>query len=165
MLTGARRNEIARLVDPELADDMISLPGSRTKNNLPHDIPLPPLALEILAGVQRFPNCKYVFSTNGRTPISGFSKLKKALDKIIAEQRARDSVTEPMPPWRLHDVRRSVSTGMGDIGVLPHIVEAVLNHISGSKASVAGVYNKAKYNPEKRVALQAWADHVRGIAQ
>ncbi len=164
-LTGARRNEIARLVDAELADDMISLPGSRTKNNLPHDIPLSPLAMEILAGVQRFPNCKYVFSTNGRSPISGFSKLKKALDKIIADRRARDGIAETMEPWRLHDVRRSVSTGMNELGVLPHHVEAVLNHISGAKASVAGTYNKAKYNPEKRAALQAWADHVRGIVQ
>jgi integrase len=165
MLTGARRNEIARLVDAELVDDMISLPGSRTKNALPHDLPLPLLALEILAEVQRFPNCKFVFSTNGRTPISGFSKLKKALDKIIADQRARDGMTEPMPLWRLHDIRRSVSTGMNELGVMPHHVEACLNHISGSKAQVAGVYNKAKYNPEKRAALQAWADQVRSIVQ
>ena len=165
LLTGARRNEIARLEDGELIGDMISLAGSRTKNGLPHDIPLSAMALEILAGVQRVPNCKYVFSTNGRTPISGFSKLKRALDKIITEHRAAHGVAEAIKPWRLHDLRRVTSTGMNGIGVLPHIVEAVLNHISGSKGSVAGTYNKAKYNPEKRASLEQWADHVRRVVQ
>lgn len=166
ILTGARRNEIARLVDAELTGDMICLPDSRTKNSLPHDIPLSAMAKEILAGVQQFPNCKYVFSTNGRTPISGFSKLKKALDQIIAGNRNENGVTEAMEPWRLHDLRRTASTGMNGIGVLPHVVEVVLNHVSGAaKSGVAGVYNKARYNPEKRAGLELWADHVRGIVQ
>jgi hypothetical protein len=60
-------------------------------------------------------------------------------------------------PWRLHDIRRTVATGLADLGVLPHLVEAVLNHVSGHKAGVAGVYNKAVYGAEKRAALLAWA--------
>jgi integrase len=164
LLTGARRNEIARLEDEELNGNLISLPASRTKNHLPFDLPLSPLALEILEGVQRMPNCKYVFSTTGKTPISGFSKVKKRLDEIIAKNRADNGVRAKMPAWRIHDLRRVASTGMNDIGVFPHVVEAVLNHVSGAaKAGVAGTYNKAKYNPEKRAALEAWADHVRGI--
>lgn len=65
-----------------------------------------------------------------------------------------------MPPWRLHDLRRTAATGMADIGVLPHVVEAVLNHVSGSRAGVAGIYNRASYASEKRAALDAWAAHV-----
>ena len=68
-----------------------------------------------------------------------------------------------LPDWRLHDLRRTCATGMAEIGVAPHIVEACLNHISGHKAGVAGVYNRATYSAEKKSALQRWADHVDGI--
>ena len=98
--------------------------------------------------------------------MSGFSKVKKRLDEIIAKNRKDNGVTTKMPAWRIHDLRRVTSTGMNDIGVFPHVVEAVLNHVSGAaKAGVAGVYNKAKYNPEKRAALNQWADHVARIVQ
>ncbi len=63
-------------------------------------------------------------------------------------------------PWRLHDIRRTVATSMAGLGVLPHVVEAVLNHVSGHRAGVAGVYNRATYAREKREALKAWADHI-----
>jgi integrase len=66
-----------------------------------------------------------------------------------------------MPRWTtLHDLRRSVATGMAELGVQPHVVEAVLNHVSGHKSGVAGVYNRASYDKEKRAALDRWADHV-----
>jgi len=64
----------------------------------------------------------------------------------------------------LHDLRRTVATRMADIGVLPHVIEAVLNHISGHKAGVAGVYNRSQYGPEKRQALDLWAAHVEALA-
>ena len=66
-------------------------------------------------------------------------------------------------PWTVHDLRRTVVTGMAEIGIAPHIVEAVVNHVSGHKGGVAGVYNRAKYSQEKRAALQRWADHVERI--
>ena len=66
-------------------------------------------------------------------------------------------------PWRLHDLRRTCATNLGELGVLPHVVEQALNHVSGAKAGVAGVYNRAKYSDEMRKALQAWADHVDKI--
>lgn len=69
-----------------------------------------------------------------------------------------------MAPWRLHDLRRTAATGMASIGVLPHVVEAVLNHISGAKAGVAGIYNRATYAREKREALDLWAAHVLALA-
>lgn len=166
ILSAARRNEIARLVDSEIVDGMIALPERRSKNNLPHHIPLTPLALEVLEGIQRIPGCKYLFSSNGKSPISGFSKLKIELDKIIARNRIANGVTEPMEPWRLHDLRRTASTRMNDLGVLPHHVEAILNHVSGSaKAGVAGTYNVSKYDREKRAGLELWANHILSIVQ
>ena len=68
-------------------------------------------------------------------------------------------------PWRLHDIRRTVATRMADLGVQPHVIEAVLNHISGHKAGVAGVYNRATYAAEKRQALDLWGAHVADLAE
>jgi hypothetical protein len=70
-----------------------------------------------------------------------------------------------IPAWRLHDIRRTVATGLGNIGILPHVVEQILNHQSGSKGGVAGVYNKALYEPEKRIALDRWADHLMAVIE
>ena len=68
-----------------------------------------------------------------------------------------------VPPWRLHDLRRTAATRMADLGVLPHIVEACINHVSGAKAGVAGVYNRAQYVKEKRAAFERLAAHVEGL--
>jgi integrase len=160
LLTGCRLNEIARAEHSELSDDysMLRLSGSRTKNGLPHNVPLPPLAQEMLGRIIKHPCGKFVFTTNGKTPVSGFSKIKKRLDSAMAEE-----ANGKVEPWRLHDLRRTASTGMAGIGILPHIIEACLNHVSGAKASVAGTYNQEMYEPEKRAALRDWANHVTGI--
>jgi integrase len=167
-LTGCRRSELAGMNRDELTDDlaMLSLPGERTKNGLPHDIPLPPLAREILKTVEAVPGGSniLVFTTNGVTPVSGFSKIKKRLDELmVAEARKERGADATLPPWRLHDLRRTCATGMAEIGVAPHIVEACLNHISGAKAGVAGVYNRAAYAAEKKAALERWAAHIDGL--
>jgi integrase len=112
---------------------------------------LAPLAQQILAGVAG--KGELVFTTTGKTPVSGWSKLKKRLDAAMGT----------VPPWRLHDVRRSCATGMAELGIPPHIVEAALNHVSGAKAGVAGTYNRAAYAPEKKAALERWAAHVSGL--
>jgi hypothetical protein len=78
---------------------------------------------------------------------------------VLARLRKKDKKAQ-LAPWRLHDIRRTVATRLGDIGVLPHVVEAILNHVSGHKAGVAGVYNRASYVAEKRMALDLWAEHV-----
>ena len=82
----------------------------------------------------------------------GKSKIKKRLDAAVKTA-----------PWRLHDLRRTCATGMAEIGVAPHVVEACLNHVSGAKSGVAGVYNRAQYAAEKRAALERWAAHVEGM--
>jgi hypothetical protein len=67
--------------------------------------------------------------------------------------------------WVIHDIRRTVATGMAEIGILPHVIEAVLNHVSGHKAGIAGVYNRATYEPQMKAALALWADHVRSLVE
>jgi integrase len=166
LLTGCRLNEIAEMVPDELSDDLttLSLAGDRTKNNLAHDVPLSTLARDILRGVKRIEGCAYVFSRTGRAPISGWSKIKLAVDAAMLElakaERGKDATIKP---WRLHDLRRTCATGMAGIGIQPHIVEACLNHISGSKGGVAGVYNREQYNEAKRAAFELWAEHVERV--
>jgi integrase len=166
LLTGCRLGELAELRFDELSDDLatLRLPGTRTKNNLGHNVFLAPFARDMLASVPRFANCRFVFSTNGKSPVSGFSKMKRQLDAAMLaraqEERGPDTV---IPAWRVHDLRRSCATGMAGIGIAPHIVEACLNHVSGSKASVAGTYNRETYEREKRDAWERWAVHVQAL--
>jgi integrase len=168
LLTGCRLNEIARMLNDELSDDMtmLRLLSGRTKNALEHHVPLPPMARDILAGVKRIEGSNYVFSTNGRTPVSGWSKIKQRLDAaMLAEARKECGKALTIPPWRLHDLRRTAATGMNGIGIAPHIVEAVLNHVSGVKAGVAGNYNVEQYAPEKKTALERWAAHIVALTE
>ena len=85
-------------------------------------------------------------------PFSGWSKSKERLDRRSG-----------LAGWRLHDLRRTLVTGLAELGVRPHVIEAVVNHVSGHKAGVAGVYNRATYSQEKRKALQDWADYLNRI--
>ena len=78
--------------------------------------------------------------------------LKGLLDK-------RSGVSD----WTIHDISRTVATGMADIGIQPHIIEAVLNHISGHKGGVAGIYNRSSYAAEKPAALVRWDAHVASV--
>jgi integrase len=145
MLTGQRRDEVADLHWDEIDLDrnLITLPPPRTKNHRRHTVPLSGAARTILEARDR--DRALVFG-RGQGGFSGWSQCKRRLDEKLT-----------IPPWIIHDLRRAVSTGLGDIGVQPHIIEAVLNHISGTKAGVAGIYNKAAYEAEKEVALTAWA--------
>lgn len=156
-LTGARVGEVAGMTHAELSEDLTvwNLPADRSKNKLPHVVPLPGLAREIIASVPRLAGSRFVFSTNGVTPISGWSKIKRRLDGLVGD----------IPHWRLHDLRRTAVTGMAEIGVQPHVIEAVINHVSGHKSGVAGVYNRAQYSAEKRAALERWSDFVVGIVK
>lgn len=154
ILTGARRNEIAMLEWEEVRGDLLSLPGERTKNGLHLDIPLAAMAREIIGERPDDPP-RFVFGKRSGSGFSGFSKAKTLLDAKLKFTK----------PWRLHDIRRTVATEMNEHDIAePHIIEACLNHISGAaKAGVAGVYNHAKYNPQKRKALDEWATLVSVI--
>jgi integrase len=159
LLTGQRREEVAAMQWPELDLDkgVWSLPASRTKNGRAHDVPLSQPAIEILQGQARQPNRNLVFG-EGPGPFQGWSNAKKALDKRLQAAGMAAS-------WRLHDLRRTAATRMADLGVQPHVVESLLNHISGHKSGVAGVYNRSSYAGEKRNALDLWAAHVLALAE
>jgi hypothetical protein len=95
-----------------------------------------------------------VFTTNGKTPIAAWSRVKKQLDSAMGKG---------VPAWRIHDLRRTAVTGMVELGIAPHVVELVVNHISGARAGVAGVYNRANMIDERRAALERWAAHISGL--
>ena len=158
-LTGLQRDDEGHLVPIDGQKPAWEIPGTRTKNKLPNVVPLTPQAIALLNAVTPKAGSKLVFTTNGEKAYSGFSNVKERVDKHIAAARAK-AKRDPIEHWTFHSFRHTVSTGMNEIGVLPHIVEAVLNHISGAKAGVAGRYNKAAYLDEKRKALEAWAEHV-----
>jgi integrase len=164
-LTGQRRNEVGDLCwsEVDLTNAMIRLPGARTKNKVAHDVPLSPPALAILEAQPRRNNpdgtLRDLVFGFGRGGYNDWSKRKIALDQRITTSRGK-----PLPAWRLHDLRRTMSTVMHDrLGVLPHVVEAVLNHTGGHKAGTAGVYNKASYAAEKRIALDKWSEHIDAL--
>ena len=152
LLTGCRLNEIAQLRWEELSADEINLPGTRTKNHRAHRIPLAPMAQSIIAAMPRIDDCPYVFTTNGKAPVSVGSKIKNGLD---AEMK--------IPAWRIHDLRRSAVTGMAELGIRPDVIELCVNHVSGTRGGIAGVYNRSELLPERRAALERWAVQVQGI--
>jgi integrase len=163
LLTGCRLNEVAGMTRDELSEDgaIWNLPGERTKNRKPHQVPLPPLARAEIATAM--PIGKLVFSITGR-PVAGWSKVKHRLDAaMLAEAKKERGEDATIEPWVQHDLRRTAATSMAELGIAPHIVEAALNHISGAKAGVAGVYNRAAYATEKKAALERWAAHVESI--
>lgn len=152
-LTGQRRQEIAamRWSELDLHRGTFALKAERTKNGTPHIVPLSRQAVDILRSIPRFLGSDYVFTSTGRTPISGFGRFKDRLDTFVGMD-AED--------WRFHDVRRTAATNMAILKVQPHIIEAVLNHRSGIVSGVASIYNRHAYINEKREALQTWADRV-----
>ncbi len=153
MLTGQRREEIGglRWSEVDLGRDLIVLPPARTKNKRQHEVPLSRQARAILERQGQRQGREFVFGY-GAGSFSGWSKHKGRLDAHVDAS------------FRLHDLRRTAATMMAELGVLPHVVEAVLNHVSGHRAGVAGIYNRAVYEQAMREALQRWADHVTAIA-
>jgi integrase len=175
LLTAARRDEIGAMMwsEVELAGDghpgTWTLPAARSKNGLPHEVALSPFAVEQLPA-QREENPAVLGDTE--TGFSGWSQSKVRLDRRMLKALRADFVEqhgrEPkageaaLQHWTLHDFRRTFSTWANETGVEPHVVEAVLNHVSGAaKRGVAGVYNRATYRTQKAAALTAWEDHLR----
>lgn len=166
ILTGARRTEAGSMMKSELQGDEWHLPGERSKNGRPHIWPLPEFALEVIESAPKSEDCACVFSTDEEHPVSGWSKIKSTLDAAIAEARKKAKMKESMPHWTLHDLRRTMVTRMNeDLEIPPHVIEAIINHVSGqSRVGVAGIYNRATLLPQRRQALKAWAEHCRALA-
>jgi len=153
------------------------LPGERTKNHRPHIVPLSDAAAAIIAEQPRRDGRDLIFG-RGANPFSGWSNCKERLDAKIAKESGK-----AIPHWTPHDLRRTFATyaggglpeyqlkavparereAAGGLGEQPHVIEAVLNHVSGHKAGVAGIYNRSSYAREKKVALDKWADRLMAI--
>lgn len=149
-LTGQRRTEVAQMrwADLDMRARLWTLPGERHKSGNAHTVPLTRAALRIIGQRPRVDECEYVFTTDGEHPVSGFSKFKAALSEAAGI---------PADSWRLHDVRRTVGTGLGRLGHPRFITEKVLGH---SDRSVTSIYDRYDYDPQKRAALRAWAVHT-----
>jgi integrase len=164
LLTGARREEIAGMEWSELSrrsdgSAMWVLPSKRSKNRLPHELVLPSMAAALLPeprdGEDGIPRA--LLFGKGQGPFSGWSRCKGRLDGHVATANGGKAI----PPWVLHDLRRTFVTRLNDLGVEPHVIEALVNHASGrAKAGVAGVYNRSAYAAQKREALALWCDHI-----
>jgi integrase len=165
MLTGQRREEVGGMADSEINREkrLWTLPRERTKNALPHDVPLSDTALSLLQNHPRRIGRDLLFGDTESRPFSGWSRARRALDVRLTEARQAAAIDAPLSPWVLHDIRRSVATRLADLGTQPHVVEALLNHISGHKSGVAGIYNRATYANEKRQALDLWAAHIASL--
>jgi integrase len=155
MLTGQRADEIAALRWSEIAGDRIVLPPQRTKNGHGHIVPLAPAVRAILGSRER--NGELVFGQRHGKPFRSWGFHKAALDQRI------HAAGNTLEAWVHHDLRRAAATRMAELGTAPHIIEAVLNHVGGHKAGVAGIYNRASYEPQKRIALEKWAAHVEAL--
>lgn len=163
ILTGCRRDEVReaawREVDLEKREWLI--PGHRTKNGRDHLVPLSDIAVTLLESLPRIRGKGLLFTTTGETAISGLSKIKARVEKAAAEELKK---LEHVPtPWTLHDLRRTLATGLQKLRFPVEVAEAVLNHRGGTVSGVAAVYARHDYAVEKREALDAWARHVSAI--
>jgi integrase len=156
ILTSQRKSEVGGMEWREIDLDRATwtIPGARAKNKRQHVVPLSPQAITIIKGPPRF-DSKFVFSP-GKTAPSGYSRAKTRLDGIIARLNSDDAIA----PWILHDVRRSVASGLAEIGVNLPVIERCLNHVSGSFGGIVGVYQRHDYAGEMRAAMERWGRHV-----
>jgi integrase len=168
LLTGQRRNEVAGMTWGELHLEKREwqIPGERTKNGEPHLVPLSDPALCIIQGLPRKVSRRgFVFTTNGESHVSGYSRAKVAIDKLMLVEARTENPEAELPPWRFHDLRRTVASGLARLGVSLPVIEKTLNHSSGTFSGVVGVYQRHSFADEKRNALEAWARFVLSLQQ
>jgi integrase len=155
ILTGQRRGEVAGMEwdELDLENRIWTLPRERVKNDRRHEVPL---SLQTIAirGLPRIGD-KYVFSVNGTAPANNFGDNRARLRGLLGD----------MSPWVIHDLRRTVASGMARLGISLAVIEKVLNHVSGSFAGIVGVYQRHEFAEEKRAALEKWADHVERLVR
>lgn len=156
LATAQRRGELnaMRWSEINLETKEWVIPGHLSKNGKPHAVPLSAFAMQLLSEVPRYVGCDIVFTTHGYVPINGFTKAIRHLHKVSGTS-----------DWRFHDLRRTAASGMARAKIAPHIIEKVLNHISGTISGVAAVYNRYGYDSEKRDALEQWGETLAKLAR
>ena len=160
ILTGQRRDEIGGMkwAEVDLEKRTWTIPRGRAKNDVEHVVPLSAPAVQILTALPRIEGpCGFVFTSNGKTAVSGFSRAK---DRLAAAMAA--DVGE-LAPWTLHDFRRSFASGCAGLGIALPVIEKMLNHVSGSFAGIVGVYQRHTFADEKRTAMEVWGRHVETV--
>ncbi len=158
-LTAQRREEVAGMHWKEIDQDkrVWTIGKERTKNNKTHTLDLSSRALALIPS-EKLLDCPFVFSTTGHSAPSGFSKAKARLDKGMAA-----ILGDAFQPWRTHDLRRTAASGMAALGFQPHVIERVLNHLSGAQGGLVGVYQRHEYSEERKRALVSWSEYVAKI--
>jgi integrase len=156
ILTGQRRTEVGGMQWQEVEFDKATwtIPAGRTKNGRQHVLPLPPLALDIIASTPRIVGRDYLFGPRA-AGFTSWNRPKQMLDARLSDQ---------IKPWTLHDLRRTFATRLCDLGIAPHVVEQILNHRSGHRGGIVGVYNHSRYEREVKAAVELWDKHIRTIA-
>ncbi|WP_416194085.1 tyrosine-type recombinase/integrase [Nitrobacter sp. TKz-YC01] len=150
LLTGQRRGEIAALRADYISNDVCTLPSTLTKNGREHSLPLGSFAISIVSAAAQISQSGLLFRARGaQSAFNGWSKSKAALDKLSA-----------VSDWTLHDLRRTFATRLAELGVAPHVIERLLNHVTGTVSGVAAVYNRASYMAEMRAAIELWERYL-----
>lgn len=191
LLTGQRRTEVAgmRWQAIDLDKAVWTIPRERTKNGIEHFVDLSPQALAIIRRLPGLPEAigsdgqqmfthhhrsGLIFSTTGKTSVSGFSKIKRRLDIKMAavlglSVEGQPEIPETMgrtslKPWRLHDLRRTMATMMGEeLEIDPGVIERILNHISGSQGGLQGVYQRQQYRQKRKEAIISWGEYIEHL--
>jgi integrase len=179
LVTAQRRDEVASIAWSELAYDrrVWTIPREKAKNDRAHNVPLSQLALEIISDLPEVDK-DLVFTTadeagskgsRPKRPVSGFSRAKARVDKLMNELRRQElrlpEGEDGIEEWILHDLRRTAATGMAALGIAPHVVDKILNHVSGTIRGVAAVYNRFAYEPERAAALEAWGSSIENLVR
>lgn len=154
ILTGQRRSEVSdmRWSEVNFKDKVWVIPKERAKNGHAHSVPLSDTVIDILNRTPRFLQSDFVFTTTGNSSVSGFGKVKKRIDDVTA-----------VNGWVIHDIRRTVASGMARLKIPHYVVEKILNHVSGAFSGVAGIYNRYGYDDEKREAFDLWGRYILEI--
>lgn len=158
ILTGQRVGEVAGMSKQELARDEWTISSARAKNGREHLVPLSTMAMNVINAVPSVNGNEervgLLFTSNGKTAVSGEARAKARVATEVSK------VLPEIEPWTLHDLRRTVASGLQRLGFAVEVVEAVLNHKSGKVRGVAAIYARHDYADEKRQALAAWASHI-----
>lgn len=176
-LTGQRLSEVGEMKWEEIDRDKAVwvIPANRAKNGIAHSVHLSPQAIAVFDKLPRIKDgtkdSALVFTTTGRTPVSGWSNAKDKINGLILAKLKTEagdagndpSDVRPLPDWRFHDLRRTMASGMARLGVQIHVVEKILNHVSGSFGGIVGVYQRHDFDAEKKAALLAWGRHVASL--
>jgi integrase len=157
LVTAQRRDEVGEMRWSELDVEKRewTLPRERAKNDNGIVVHLSPVAAEIIAQLPQINGSDFVFTTNGRTPVSGFSKAKGRLDQLMGGP----------PHWTLHDLRRTGASGMARLGIAPHVADKGINHVAGGRRGIAAVYDRYDYLPERKAALEAWGRYIESLVR